>query len=283
VAAGWNSSPRSRRGTRIACARSRAMSARSNNARAGGQRGKCRDRGGARGTRLATLRPRWRPHNFENQNPRWRSCSRSTRARATYIERISPRAENPHQRLRDSPRVRISEGDAYNREMGEIRPRGRDSPEEPRLIQARHKSSTETGSSSDRVIVTSISKRNRPAILGIGVPGYTTSGGGALAEVSFPSATYWGGGPVRERTSVTYGPVRARSRCRSSSLIARLSRRPRHDLFQRQQLPTAIFSYGTKDARPFSPRLGFACARLRCSCATRSTSRKVTMRPAGEL
>src|ERR1700743_1045634 len=169
----------------------------------------------------------------------------------TYIERINVRNNT---RTRDYVIRRefdISEGDAYNRALVDRAERRLNNVAFFKTV----KSTTEPGSSSDRVILNVDLEEKSTGDFSVS-GGYSTVDG-PLAEVSVSERNLLGRG-LYAKASVTYGQY-ARGVTLSFVEPYLLDYRVAAgiDVFYREQLASPYLSYGTKTVG-FSPRLGFA-------------------------
>src|SRR5947209_8078144 len=201
-----------------------------------------------RGYAFAVVRPRG-DRNFEQHTASIvfsiDECPR------TYIERINIRGNT---RTRDYVIRRefdLSEGDAYNRALVDRAERRLKNLDYFKSV----KITTETGSSSDRVVL--IVAHAEKATGHFTVSGGFSTTDGALAEVSVSERNFLGRG-LFAKASVTYGQY---ARGYSLSFVEPYLLDYRIalglDLYQRTQLSNSYISYGTKTLG-FSPRLGFS-------------------------
>jgi outer membrane protein insertion porin family len=201
-----------------------------------------------RGYAFAVVRPRG-DRNFENhtvtitygidEGPR------------TYIERINVRGNTRTREYVIRREFDISEGDAYNRALVDRAERRLKNLDYFKSV----KITTDSGSSSDRVIVVVDLEEKSTGDFSVS-GGYSTTDG-ALAEVSISERNFLGRG-LFAKASVTYGQY-ARGASLSFVEPYLLDYRVAFglDVTYREQLANDYISYGTTTLG-FSPRLGFA-------------------------
>jgi outer membrane protein insertion porin family len=201
-----------------------------------------------RGYAFAVVRPRG-DRNFENHTVTITyAIDEGPRA---YIERIDIRGNTRTREYVIRREFDISEGDAYNRALVDRAERRLKNLDYFKSV----KITTDSGSSSDRVIVVVDLEEKSTGDFSVS-GGYSTTDG-ALAEVSVSERNFLGRG-LFAKASVTYGQY-ARGASLSFVEPYLLDYRVAFglDVTYREQLANDYISYGTTTLG-FSPRLGFA-------------------------